>query len=392
MGNLRKIKILTALVIMFTLACSTIAKATPETDGGNTLDVLNEQNKNNQNQFDALREDVEKTDNKLSILTIKLDDTNNEIDDTKKNLEEQEKLLDEYQNTLYDRLRESYKSGNGVIDYLEFIMNSKSLSDLIGNCHSVETLVDSDKLLVDKSEKAKSEIESKSRELEKLKKSLNHDKDELDALKDNQDKQLAKLKSIMQVTQESITKEELNLVSSVESLIDNSNSVDALKSLIATLNQINSRVKSKEAIDKIQECRNIINAKINGVSSGVIPPTNNKIIIEAYKYLGIPYLWGGNVPSTGMDCSGFVKYVYGQLGYNLTRTTYTQVNEGTEIKVNLESLKSGDLIFFGDKSAPHHVAIYIGNNYYIHAPQTGDVIKVSLGATNACTARRIVNG
>ena len=99
-------------------------------------------------------------------------------------------------------------------------------------------------------------------------------------------------------------------------------------------------------------------------------PLNQKAVETAKQYLGVPYVWGGTTPS-GFDCSGLVQYVYGQIGVNISRTTYTQV---------------------GDSSSPHHVGMYIGDGMMIHAPQTGDVVKIaSLSArSDYATARRIV--
>ena len=67
-------------------------------------------------------------------------------------------------------------------------------------------------------------------------------------------------------------------------------------------------------------------------------------------------MWGGTTPS-GFDCSGLVQYVYAQIGVNISRTTYTQVNEGRY--VSRDELVLGDLVFFGDSSSPHHVGMYM---------------------------------
>lgn len=98
------------------------------------------------------------------------------------------------------------------------------------------------------------------------------------------------------------------------------------------------------------------------------------IVDEAMKYLGVPYVWGGTTPS-GFDCSGLVQYVCNSLGIDITRTTYTQINDG--VAVTRSELSPGDLVFFADNGDVHHVGIYIGNDEFIHAPRTGDVVKIS---------------
>jgi cell wall-associated NlpC family hydrolase len=92
----------------------------------------------------------------------------------------------------------------------------------------------------------------------------------------------------------------------------------------------------------------------------------------ALRYLGVPYLWGGASPATGFDCSGLVMYVYAQLGISLPHYAAAQYQLGTP--VDRSQLQPGDLVFF---DALDHVGIYIGNGQFVHAPQTGDVVKIT---------------
>jgi len=92
----------------------------------------------------------------------------------------------------------------------------------------------------------------------------------------------------------------------------------------------------------------------------------------ALRYLGIPYLWGGASPATGFDCSGLVMYVYAQLGISLPHYAAAQYQLGTP--VDRSQLQPGDLVFF---DALDHVGIYIGNGQFVHAPETGDVVKIT---------------
>ena len=99
----------------------------------------------------------------------------------------------------------------------------------------------------------------------------------------------------------------------------------------------------------------------------------NKIVAEASKYLGVPYVWGGTTPS-GFDCSGLVQYVLRDLGIDISRVTQTQCKEGQPVAKG--DLQPGDLVFFESNGDVHHVGIYIGNGQMIHAPRTGDVVKI----------------
>ena len=97
---------------------------------------------------------------------------------------------------------------------------------------------------------------------------------------------------------------------------------------------------------------------------------------NAVSFLGTPYTWGGTTPEEGFDCSGFVQYLYKQtFGISLPRTTYTQQYEGEEVA--FKDLQLGDLLFFAEGGSTEHVAMYLGDGFYIHAPEQGDVIKIA---------------
>jgi hypothetical protein len=102
-----------------------------------------------------------------------------------------------------------------------------------------------------------------------------------------------------------------------------------------------------------------------------------RAVAIAERYLGVPYVWGGASPFSGFDCSGLVMYVYAQLGIHLSHFSGAQWNEGTRILL-VEDLAPGDLVFFHPgPSGPGHVGMYIGAGNFIHAPHTGDVVKIS---------------
>lgn len=89
------------------------------------------------------------------------------------------------------------------------------------------------------------------------------------------------------------------------------------------------------------------------------------LLSMARQFVGVPYVWAGRSPS-GFDCSGFIYYVFDQLGYGLPRMADGQFEVGVPVSRN--SLEPGDLVFFETyEPGPSHVGIYIGNDQFIHA-------------------------
>src|SRR6266511_1200034 len=122
-------------------------------------------------------------------------------------------------------------------------------------------------------------------------------------------------------------------------------------------------------------------ASLAGVPAFVTPdiPTNTlggQAVALAYRFLGAPYVWGGASPA-GFDCSGLTMYVYAEVGIKLGHYTGFQYYQGR--RVPRDQLQPGDLIFFHANSSgvPGHEGMYIGNGSFIHAPHTGDVVRIS---------------
>ncbi len=101
------------------------------------------------------------------------------------------------------------------------------------------------------------------------------------------------------------------------------------------------------------------------------PSTHGGVVGVAMQYLGTPYVWGGASPG-GFDCSGLVMYAYQQVGISLPHSSYAQYGAG--VPVSRDQLQPGDLVFFDGLG---HVGIYVGGGSFIHAPHTGDVVKIS---------------
>ncbi len=107
------------------------------------------------------------------------------------------------------------------------------------------------------------------------------------------------------------------------------------------------------------------------------------IVEYAKNFLGVPYVYGGSSPS-GFDCSGFVQFVYRYFGVSLPRTSYSQMNSG--YAVSTSDLQPGDILVFRGGG---HVGIYVGDNMYIHAPNSGRTVSIDPLDRAVTAARRI---
>ncbi|VVN97577.1 C40 family peptidase [Pseudomonas fluorescens] len=132
----------------------------------------------------------------------------------------------------------------------------------------------------------------------------------------------------------------------------------------------------------------------------LVPPMpakqSSNVLARAVNVLGTPYRWGGSSPSKGFDCSGLVKYAFTDVAaVDLPRTSNAMAS-GHGQKVDRKDLKPGDLIFFNIKSRRvNHVAIYLGNDRFIHAPRRGksvsiDTLKKPYWQSHYVVAKRVL--
>ncbi len=115
-------------------------------------------------------------------------------------------------------------------------------------------------------------------------------------------------------------------------------------------------------------------------------PTGADVVGSAEKYLGVPYVFGGTSPS-GLDCSGLVQKAYGDLGVSLPRIAADQATVGTPV-AGLAQARPGDILGFGQPA--HHVAIYLGNDLMIAAPEPGEKVKIQSVYETPASIRRVV--
>jgi cell wall-associated NlpC family hydrolase len=110
-----------------------------------------------------------------------------------------------------------------------------------------------------------------------------------------------------------------------------------------------------------------------------------RVLQTAERYLGVPYVWGGNTPAQGFDCSGFTKYVFATEGISLPRVSREQARIGQGVPLDFAAFRPGDMLFFAEPEEPvSHVAIYVGDGRIIHASSaSGEVSYLDLAGDRA---------
>lgn len=135
----------------------------------------------------------------------------------------------------------------------------------------------------------------------------------------------------------------------------------------------------KSAMDTYN-LRRFDSMSLSDLESGAF--SSDAIVTAAYSQLGVPYVWGGTTPGVGLDCSGLTQYCYRQAGISIPRNSEDQASFGRKVPVSEAS--PGDILW-----RPGHVAIYVGDDKYIHEPHSGSVCTLSTGASYFTSAIKI---
>ncbi|SEN66055.1 Cell wall-associated hydrolase, NlpC family [Mesobacillus persicus] len=355
----------------------TIIQATPTYASPDESVVIESQIATTQSQIDDLQTKIQKLDNQIILAMEKSQQLNDQIETqqgkietTESEIEKSQKDLDAHAAVFSERLKSLQLDGQqSVITYAEFLLSSDSFSEFFTRFTAISQIMSSDADLMDGLKEKQQELKDAEEELLKA----------LEQLKKNEAELASEQKGIEEAkkTIESELKALQDMLQSQEAALDQVEAQEALQAQQEAL-----QVQEVQQVEPAVQQQSQSSASVNTVSQPAPPAdttssTNgnaaNNVIAYAKQFLGVPYVWGGSTPN-GFDCSGFVQYVYrNSVGMSLPRVSRDQQNVGTRISPS--QVQPGDLVFNG--SPAYHVGIYIGNGQYIHAPQTGDVVKIA---------------
>lgn len=291
--------------------------------------------------------EIDALDNELAIaaeaydrVKVELDEITDEVNEARQRLSDIKQSLRDRRDILNERAAAMYK--NGKTSMLEVLLRTKDFVDFLERADYVSRVAQSDAKLITR-------IKSNRDSATQLERQITEQQRQKEGL----------------VQQSIAKKQQVEGKLAQRQVLLNSLNQDIQKMLAEQTAQQQAKdiVLNDEAKDQIAK------APEGGLAK------------TAMKYLGVVYHWAGAGPGkcpTGVhricfDCSGLTQYVYKLHGISIPHNAALQFNRG--IKITLQQARSGDLVFFG--TPPHHVGMYLGNDMFLHAPLTGDVVKVS---------------
>jgi peptidoglycan DL-endopeptidase CwlO len=313
-------------------------------------------------EVESMNAELEQTIEAWNYANVELDRIDGDLASNAKHLAAARKSLGVAQRRIQERLRDLYVNGEGD-STLEVILGSRSLDDIIARLDAIERVSSQDTRILRTVKQYRKEVETRRENLREAR-----------------------------ADQAQIVAEQAAQRQSIESQISEQNQLLAsVKDEIAELRAAEQRRQAAlaaQARARAQAAQLAAQASAQAsYDAEVVVPTYNPdapaaryghVVGIALQYLGVPYVWGGSSPSTGFDCSGFTSYVYAQVGVYLPHHAASQYSMGTPVAY--EQLAPGDLVFF---SGLGHVGIYIGEGQFVHAPHTGDVVRISSLAERA---------
>jgi cell wall-associated NlpC family hydrolase len=309
-------------------------------------------------QVESMQGDLEQAGNAYYSATVQLHGIEQELNSNAKHLAAAKKSLVVAQGRIAQRLRDLYVNGQGD-STLEVILGSSSLDEIIARLDAVERVSKQDAQILRTVKEFRKEVETRRANLQDA-----HER---------QVQVVAERAADQQKIQSQIA-EQNRLLASVKDEIVKMQAEEARRQAALAAQ---ARARAQAAAQLAQQAQQDATAQSYDQSFDTpnydAPAARyGQVVGIALQYLGIPYVWGGSSPATGFDCSGFVAYVYAQVGVSLPHHAASQYSYGTE--VSRDQLEPGDLVFFDGLG---HVGIYIGGGQFVHAPHTGDVVKIS---------------
>lgn len=295
-------------------------------------------------------------------------DAQNRVDEAQKQIEEKTAQIEKDQQRLSDRARDMYRSGD--TNFLDVILGASSFEQFATTWNMLETLNGNDAELVSETKTAREDLQAAKQEAEEQAKVASDKAEEAKSVAEAADQKASEMQqtynSLSAEAQELISQEraaqEAQQQAAAAAAEQNGTAGNDAATTITNNNRSNTTSNNSSSSSNSNKNNASSSATNNSKPQSV---SGNSVVNRAYSQLGKPYQWGAVGPNS-FDCSGLVSYCltgsYSRLGTTGTFMGWTRVS----------SPQPGDICVNS-----HHCGIYIGGGQMIHAPRTGDVVKVS---------------
>jgi cell wall-associated NlpC family hydrolase len=325
-------------------------------------------------QLQQLSDSLERARSQYVAATAQLAKIQHDLQQNRHELRVAKHNLKVSQRTIAQRLVALYTSDQEST--LEVILGAKSLDDMITRIDSAKTITSEDASVLEQVQHFRSVVTRAGSELKTA---------------HAQQARVVAARAAAKQSIESKIAQQKQLYSSIQGEIAKLVAADHARQLeMAAAASV--RLKAQQAQQQAQAASTVVGISAGTPEADTVvapPPTHGGVVAYAMSQLNTPYVWGGSAPG-GFDCSGLVMWAYAQVGVSLPHSSYAQYGYG--VPVSQSELAPGDIVFFDGLG---HVGIYIGGGEFIHAPHTGDVVKISSlsedwYAQNYVGARRIL--